>query len=339
MTDDLEHGGALDQMRLAFPNASEPWIDLSTGINPWSYPVTELAQANLRNLPTTQLYDACRDAMAAAIGAKPNALLLSPGSELIIRLLPDVLQTRRIAILAPAYGDHASTWARAGAEIVQAENPLDYINAVDAIVICHPNNPDGRYFDLAAVEWARKKLAARGGWLIVDEAYAELIPDLSLVSKGGEDGLVILRSFGKFYGLAGLRLGSVLAPSIILEAIARRLGVWPVSGAALEIGTRAYADMAWQAEARKKLLIAARQLDVALESVGVSVVGGTDLFRLVEVDDAHAQFHHLAEAGVYVRRFDWSETHLRIGLPATLEAQDKLIGALTLSAGLGAQRR
>ncbi|MEL6665307.1 MAG: threonine-phosphate decarboxylase CobD [Pseudomonadota bacterium] len=330
MTGDLEHGGAIDQMRFAFPNAPGPWIDLSTGINPWPYPATELAQASLQHLPTLQLYHACRDAMAASIGAKPDALLLSPGSELIIRLLPDVLQTRRIAILTPTYADHASSWARAGADIVRAEDPLECIDAADAIVICHPNNPDGRCFDLEALEWARKKLAARGGWLIVDEAYADLIPDLSLAPKGGEEGLIILRSFGKFYGLAGLRLGGVLAPSIILEAIAKRLGVWPVSGAALEIGARAYADMAWQLAARKKLSIAARQLDTALESVGLSVVGGTDLFRLVEVDDAHADFRRLAEAGIYVRRFDWSETHLRIGLPKNLEAQDRLHEALSL---------
>lgn len=330
MTSDLIHGGALDQMRFAFPNAPDPWIDLSTGINPWPYPNIEIAQSSLQHLPSSEMYNACRDAMADAIGAKPEAMLLSPGSELVIRLLPDILDARRIAILSPTYADHASSWQRAGAEIVRSQDPLDCADWADAIVICHPNNPDGRLFELDAMEAARRKLAARGGWLIVDEAYADLIPKLSLSEKGGEDGLVVLRSFGKFYGLAGLRLGAALAPPAVLKAIAARLGTWPVSGSALEIGARAYADTTWQRETLKNLSIAADKLDHSLKEVGVSLVGGTDLFRLVELDDAHSVFRRLANAGVYVRRFEWSETHLRIGMPATSEAQERLLSALTL---------
>ncbi|MEL6415468.1 MAG: threonine-phosphate decarboxylase CobD [Pseudomonadota bacterium] len=328
MTGDLQHGGAIDQMRLAFPNAPEPWVDLSTGINPWPYPNTQLTPRSLEHLPTKEMYLACRDALADSICAKPEAILLSPGSELIIRLLPDVLQARRIAILSPTYSDHASSWEAAGSEIKHARAPLDYLDWADVIVLCHPNNPDGRLFDLGALEHARRILAARGGWLIVDEAYADLVPDLSLANKGGEEGLIILRSFGKFYGLAGIRLGAVLAPLPILKVIARRLGAWPVSGAALEIGARAYADTDWQNETRRALSHAARQLDAALGSVGLSSITGTDLFRLVEMEDAHSVFYRLANAGVYVRRFDWSETHLRIGLPATSLVQERLLNAL-----------
>lgn len=330
MTGDLIHGGAIDQMRTAFPNAPEPWIDLSTGINPWPYPHIDLSPASLADLPTKAMYDACREAMGSALGAAPETLLLSPGSELLIRLLPDIIRPRRIAVLSPTYGDHVAAWKTAGAEVIQTQDPLSYSGRVDAIVLCHPNNPDGRLFDLGALETARQTLAARGGWLIIDEAYADLIPSLSFAPKGGADGLIILRSFGKFFGLAGVRLGAMLAPNTVRKAMAERLGIWPVSGAALEIGARGYADTDWQTQTRKRLSVTARELDVALKAAGLNLVGGTDLFRLVETNDAHAVFRYLANAGLYVRRFNWSETHLRIGLPATPAAPTRLLNALSL---------
>lgn len=330
MSGDLVHGGAIDQMRQAFPKAREPWIDLSTGINPWPYPCTDLSRRALADLPTASMYEACQHAMADAFGAAPETLLLSPGSELLIRLLPDILRSRRIEILSPTYGDHASAWKRAGAEILLTEDPLEHADRVDAIVVCHPNNPDGRLFEIDALEAARANLAARGGWLIVDEAYADLLPSLSLAPRAGRDGLIILRSFGKFFGLAGVRLGAMLAPRALREAMADRLGAWPISGAALEIGARAYADRDWQNQMRRKLSVSANDLGNALMAAGRTVLGGTDLFSFVQTEDAHAVFHHLARAGVYVRRFDWSNQHLRIGLPATPEAQERLRDALSL---------
>lgn len=330
MSGDLVHGGAIDQMRQAFPAAPQPWIDLSTGINPWPYPYTDLSAQALSHLPTASMYEACQHAMAEAFGVAPETLLLSPGSELLIRLLPDILQSRRIAILSPTYGDHASAWKRAGAEILLTEDPLEHADRVDAIVLCNPNNPDGRLFDIDALEAARAQLAARGGWLIIDEAYADLLPSLSLAPRAGRDGLIILRSFGKFFGLAGVRLGAMLAPRALREAMADRLGTWPISGTALEIGARAYADRDWQIEMRRKLSVSANELRSVLKAAGLNVLGGTDLFCFGETKDAHDVFRRLGRAGVYVRRFDWSKQHLRIGLPATPEAQERLRDALSL---------
>ncbi|MEO1406183.1 MAG: aminotransferase class I/II-fold pyridoxal phosphate-dependent enzyme, partial [Pseudomonadota bacterium] len=153
---------------------------------------------------------------------------------------------------------------------------------------------------------------------------------LSLAPLAGSDGLIILRSFGKFFGLAGVRLGALIAPASIRNAMAARLGVWPVSGAALEIGTRAYADTGWQGSTRTRLKSAAAQLDESLEVAGLAPIGGTNLFRFVETEDAHGVFGRLARAGVYVRRFDWSTKHLRIGLPATQTAMKRLEAALIL---------
>ena len=330
MSTDMRHGGALDLMRAVYPEASQPWIDLSTGINPWPYPDLTLSPEALAHLPTQQMYDACRDAMASAFGTKPDTLILSPGSELLIRLLPDVITPRSVAILSPTYGDHAEAWTRAGASVIETPDPLTFADRVDAIVITNPNNPDGRLFDPEALNDARKALADRGGWLIIDEAYADLMPEYSMVRYSGADGVIILRSFGKFFGLAGLRLGALIAPEPVLKAMADRLGVWPISGAALEIGARAYADIAWQDQTRDKLKAATDRLDTILTSVGLSTVGGTSLFRFIETPNAHAMFDQLARAGVYVRRFEGSKTHLRIGLPPNPKAEARLAAALTL---------
>ena len=329
MSRDLIHGGALDAIRAAFPQVREPWIDLSTGINPWPYPDIAVSHAALAHLPTRSAIEACRAAMASAWGAPREAILLAPGSELLIRLLPDIIHPLRVAILSPTYGDHAAVWKRAGAEIIETADPLGVAHSVDAVVVTHPNNPDGQLFDLDVLEAARRDLAARGGWLIVDEAYADLYPKQSLAPRGGADGLIILRSFGKFFGLAGLRLGALLAPASVLTAMSERLGVWPVSGAALEIGARAYADTAWRTTTRATLCDAAARLDGILKAGGLMPIGGTTLFRFVAVDDAYGTFEQLAHAGIYVRRFSWSTEHLRIGLPATSEAEARLKAALS----------
>lgn len=328
MSDDLRHGGALDIMRAAFPQAPQPWIDLSTGVNPWPYPKTHVTPDALARLPTRAALDACREAMADAIGAQPDRLLLAPGSEFLIRLLPSVIRLRTVAVLWPSYSDHDEVWRNAGADVQPTADPLACADSADALVICNPNNPDGAAFDPDELDRVRKILAARGGWLIVDEAYADLDPLLSLASMGGEDGLIVFRSFGKFYGLAGVRLGAVIAPKPVRRALAKRLGSWAVSGAALEIGARAYGDRVWQDQTRVKLEKACKRLDAILADRGLNPVGGTTLYRYVETEHAHTLWRRLAARGVYVRRFDWSTHHLRIGLPRGAEAEVRLKTAL-----------
>ena len=329
MSVDLIHGGALDAMRADYPDAPKPWIDLSTGINPWPYSDMGVSTEAFTRLPSRAALTQCRDAMAAAFGAPPDRMVLAPGSELLIRLLPHILRLNRVAILSPTYGDHAAVWLRSGAKVVQTPEPLRHVETADAVVLCQPNNPDGRRFAPDVLEATRKTLAAKGGWLILDEAYADLTPDLSLAPRAGADGLIVLRSFGKFFGLAGVRLGALIGPPSVREAMAECLGAWPVSGAALEIGARAYADQAWQASMRARLAEAALRLDEALDALGLNVVGGTDLFRLIETPQAHAVFDRLAQQGVYGRRFEWSNRHLRLGLPATPDAQARLVAALS----------
>lgn len=330
MSGDLIHGGALDVMRAMFPHAPEPWIDLSTGINPWPYPYAEPAATKLAHLPLQADAAACTDAMAASIGAPSQSVLLAPGSELLIRLLPDLLELKRVAILSPTYADHATAWTRAGAEIIHSPDPLSLATSVDAVIVTQPNNPDGRVFDRAELERACETLANREGWLIVDEAYADLTPDLSLAPHAGASGLIVLRSFGKFFGLAGVRLGALLAPTHIRTAMADRLGAWPVSGPALDISAQAYANKDWQARMREQLFDASLRLKTILERGGLDVIGGTSLFHYVATPDAEHVFEHLASTGIYVRRFEHSRTHLRIGLPASSEGELRLAEALSL---------
>lgn len=324
----LLHGGALDLMKKRFPSAPNPWVDISTGINPWPYPATNVGKHSLRHLPTAAEFDLCIQSMAAAIGAPAEHLLLAPGSEILIRLLPLVLQVSRVCVTAHSYGDHTKAWKNANAQLIEDDDPLELLERSDALVLCNPNNPDGRKWPVERLLVARERLQEKGGWLIVDEAYADLDPKCSVVGSGGQSGLVVLRSFGKFYGLAGLRLGAMVAPPPVLEAMRRYLGVWQVSGPALKIGAAAYGDVKWQDRNRQRLATSREQLDDTLKHCGVEVVGGTDLFRLVSVSNAETTWLALAERGIYVRRFDWSEHYLRIGLPPTDNALYRLKSAL-----------
>lgn len=330
MNDDLQHGGALDAMQRMFPQAPTPWLDLSTGINPFSYQVRIANVDSARHLPTRESYRRCQNDMAEALLAPQQYLLLAPGSELLIRLLPTVIRPKSIAILERSYGDHSRVWQAEGCDVVEHRDPLELADRVNAVVVCNPNNPDGRSFGREALETARSALADRGGWLIIDEAYADLDPALSLAPVGGSPGLIILRSFGKFFGLAGLRLAGLLAPQELIDAMSQRLGVWPVSGPALEAGVQAYADLEWQRATRERLARTRQRLDEILANAGFHNVTGTDLFALVHTNGAMGLWQRLAEQGIYVRRFAWSDEHVRIGLPQNREAEDRLERALQI---------
>ena len=233
-----------------------------------------------------------------------------------------------MAITRPTFTDHAEVWRAAGCRVIETPDPLDALASTDLVVLCNPNNPDGRVWKSNRLETARATLAERGGWLIVDEAYVDIRPDLSVAAGGGRGGLILLRSFGKFFGLPGLRLGALIAPRDILETVRQCLGVWSVSGPALAAGAQAYRDGRWQQDTRHRLATARARLDAVLSSAGLRVVGGVDLFRFVEVDDADSAWHRLARDGISVRRFDWSRNRLRIGLPPDADAGVRLARAL-----------
>lgn len=325
-----KHGGNLAAARAAFPDAPEPWIDLSTGISPWPYPLPALPDDCWTRLPAAEAEAGLRQAAARYFGVDDaNAVLAAPGAQALIQVLPRLRPRSRVAVVSPTYAEHEAAWRAAGHDVTERSTLADAMaGGADVVVIVNPNNPDGRSLAAPALLDATAALTARGGWLVVDEAFADAAAHNSVAPHAGAAGLVILRSFGKFFGLAGLRLGFLLAPSAVRDAAAALLGPWAVSGPALAVGAAAYGDGAWIAATRRRLAAAAGQLDDALHAAGLTVVGGTPLFRLVEHADAAALFTRLAQAGIWTRPFAARPDWLRLGLPPDAAALARLAAAL-----------
>lgn len=310
----IAHGGDLGGLREAYPDVPEPWLDLSTGINPVPYPVPPLEASTWARLPEAAEVRALRDAAATAYGA-PDAghVVAAPGTQVLIETLPRLLAPTRVAVLGPTYAEHAAAWARAGHAVREVADPAALGDARVAVIV-DPNNPDGRTFPLAERRALAEALEARGGLLVADEAFADLEPVESLCPHVGP-GLVVLRSFGKTYGLAGLRLGFAVAEPGIAGRIAEALGPWAVSGPALAIGTAALSDAAWRAGAIRARGVDAARLDRMIARAGGRIVGGTRLFRTAEFSDGPDLYRRLAAAGIAVRRFAERPDRLRFGLP------------------------
>lgn len=296
-----DHGGGLDAAIARHGGARADWLDLSTGINPVAYSLPAIPPDAWERLPDRDAQDALV-AAARAFWRVPEAaeVIAAPGLSALIARLPAVLGVARVVIPGPTYNEHAAAFRAAGAAVLDdARAPL---------VVVHPNNPDGR-------AWTGPALDGRP-LVVVDESFCDPTPALSHVARTAVPGTVVLKSFGKFWGLAGLRLGfAVLAPGPVADGLRESLGPWPVSGPALTVGAAALRDGPWAAGARTRLQTDAARLDALLTGRGARVVGGTALFRLYEVDDASAWALRLARARVLARTFPYAPTWLRLGLP------------------------
>lgn len=323
------HGGNLNAARRLFPDAPGPWIDLSTGINPVPYPVGDIAPSAWTRLPELSDIAGLEAAAREAYGADHAAdIVPAPGTQAIIQWLPHIFAARRVGILGLTYGEHEQCWRAAGAEIVAARTLADLENC-DAGVIVNPNNPDGGIVPPEQLATLAKAFAARGGLLVVDEAFMDVIrPGASLVPALPKAGAIVLRSFGKTYGLAGLRLGFAVTSPDIGPRLRRALGPWAVSGPAIQIGCTALADAAWLAETISRLTEDANRLDRLLVRAGFAVIGGTPLFRLAERPDADLWFGKLGHAGILTRPFAARSSALRFGIPCKRHAWERLEMAL-----------
>jgi cobalamin biosynthesis protein CobC len=310
------HGGNLAVAKKAFPDAPLPWIDLSTGINPIAYPVGSFSPASLQRLPEENAVLALETAACEAYGGTdPAAIVAANGTQALIELLPRLFPARRVGILGFTYAEHEKMWRRAGAE-VETVSDIEALSAFDCAVIVNPNNPDGRFVPVADLRLLAERMARRGGRLIVDEAFVDVLYDgSSLIPYLPESGAIVLRSFGKTYGLAGVRLGFAAAGAEDAAALRDALGLWSLSGPALDIGYRALQDKAWLSKTRERLIGDAVRLDRTLSRIGLKVEGGTPLFRLASSPRAELIFRHLAEAGILVRAFKAKPEWLRVGLP------------------------
>ena len=304
----LGHGGRLGAARTAWPDAPTPWLDLSTGINPRPYPVPVLAPEAWSRLPDPLALQALERAAATAFGVEdPARVVAAAGSEALIRLLPRLLTARRIAISPRTYGGHAEAWRAAGAEPVASDDPRANLR-----VLVNPDNPTGQALSPAQV------LDLASGALLVDEAFVEVDPALSVAALAGaaaHERMIVLRSFGKFYGLAGARLGFLIAEPALAARVRQALSDWPVSGPTIAAGLAAYADQDWALQTRSRLIDDAARLDSLLGQAGFEIAGGTALFRLARAADATRRFEALAQAGILTRPFPWDETLIRLGLP------------------------
>lgn len=319
------HGGALDVARRAFPQSPEPWLDLSTGINPRPYPVEGLADTDWTRLPEEGALGRLERAAVTSYQAPPwIESVAAPGTQAVIQRLPALLGGTDVRILGRTYGEFARVFAAAGARPVTVPLP-ERLAGADVAIVVNPNNPDGRCIAPADL----LPLAARVGTLVVDEAFADALPpSSSVVPQLPASRVVVLRSFGKIYGLAGLRLGFALAPAPLAGVLRRALGPWPVSGPAISVGTRAFADTKWLAEARARLAEDGARLGYMLRQAGAEPLGDTPLFRLVAHAAAPALFVALARRGILVRPFSGEPRWLRFGLPGAETEWRRLDDAL-----------
>jgi cobalamin biosynthesis protein CobC len=327
--DRLEHGGDPAAAEAAHGRPADGWLDLSTGINPVPYPVGDLSQRAWAVLPDAAAYRSLRRSAARYYGVgDPDLIVPAPGTQALIQWLPRLRAPSRVAIVEPTYGEHAHSWRAVGhpVEVVSDLAALD--GAEDVVVIVNPNNPDGRRADPAELAGLAERLASRGGLLVVDEAFADMTPDLSLAARAGLPGLVILRSFGKFFGLAGVRLGFALAAESMVADLTDALGPWAVAGPTAEIGTGALLDAPWIDGTRARLRADAVRLDGLLAGAGLALIGGTTLFRLAESGAAQDLYAHLARQGILIRRFPANSRWLRFGLPGGKAAWGRLEAAL-----------
>jgi cobalamin biosynthesis protein CobC len=314
----IEHGGDLGAARLLFPGAPEPFIDLSTGINPYPYPIPPLPPDLFARLPEQAALDRLAAIAAQAYGAPSAAHVVpAPGTQILLPLVAGLVRPGRAAVLSPTYAEHIRAAAQVGHRVEEVAGPGGLRDAALAVVV-NPNNPDGRVVPREALLDCAQDLQAAGGLLVVDEAFMDVgAPGQSLARESGRPNIVVLRSFGKFFGLAGLRLGFALARPAVAARLRAGLGPWAVAGPAIAIGAAALSDRPWAEATRVRLVQAAHRLDQALTAAGLEVAGGTSLFRLARTPAAPGLFHHLGRAGILVRRFAGEPTWLRFGLPGS----------------------
>ena len=322
----LEHGGRLLQAVQRYGLPRERWLDLSTGINPIAWQGAPLPIACWNRLPEEE--DGLLEAAESYYGA-PTLLPVS-GSQAAIQALPRLRGYSHVGVPALGYNEHGHRWKQAGHDVV----PLaiaDFaaaLDGLDVLVVSNPNNPTGdRFTSAQLLEW-HARLSARGGWLVIDEAFADSTPQTSVARYTDREGLIVLRSLGKFFGLAGARVGFVLAPPQLLSALAGWLGPWTLAGPSRFVARAALTDRPWQETTRQRLNEDSQRLALLLTHHGLKPAGGCELFQWVSTARALQTHEALARRGVLTRHFQTLPS-LRFGLPATVEDWQRLEKALS----------
>jgi cobalamin biosynthetic protein CobC len=317
-----DHGGNIDAAIARFGGTAAGWIDLSTGINRVPYPVPPIPAPAWTMLPTRAATERLTAAARGAYGTAADILPVA-GAQAAIQMIPRLSRPGRARVLGPTYNEHAGALRSAGWTVEDVRTP-EALAGADLAVIVNPNNPDGRVLTPDAL----RALAGRVGRIVVDESFADATPETSVARGALDHGTLVLRSFGKFYGLAGLRLGFVLGSTSEIARLADMAGPWPVNGAAIEVGAAALADHAWARDTRDRLAGEAGWLDALAAGAGWRSIGGTTLFRLYDTPAAAKAQERLARARIWSRIFPYSGTWLRLGLPGGEAEWSRLAAAL-----------
>lgn len=309
----LEHGGRLRKAAQEYAIAEEAWLDLSSGLAPWPFPLPPIPLRAWARLPETD--DGLEQAACAYYGA--SEVLPVAGSQAAIQLLPRLRRAGKVGVLSPCYAEHAEAWRRSGYRVREVlEQEVDFfLDSLDVLVVVNPNNPTGLSLTQERLlEW-HGRLAERGGWLVVDEAFMDNTPHLSLARHTHQVGLIVLRSFGKFFGLAGVRLGFVLAERRLLKLLAEQVGPWAVSGPTRVLGQACLRDVQGHVQQRQRSELASQRLVDVLERHGLKPQGGCALFQWLITAEAERLYQFMARHGILLRLFVHNSS-LRFGLPA-----------------------
>lgn len=322
----LEHGGRLQRAAREYGIPLAQWLDLSTGISPFGWKVPPIPPSVWQRLPEDD--DGLAEAARACYKA-PHALPVA-GSQAAIQALPLLRGISRVGVISPGYAEHAHAWQQAGhrVECLPADTLLESVGQWDVLVLIHPNNPGGERFDMHALLRLHAGLAARGGWLVVDEAFMDATPQDSLCPYTGRQGLIVLRSVGKFFGLAGARAGFVCAAPELLEALQEKLGPWTLSGPTRYVLRQALADSVWHVSARLRLNTTSKRLAALLNKHGLGPTAGCGLFQWCRFEQASSVHRALARQGILTRLFD-TPASLRFGLPPDDASFERLDNALS----------
>lgn len=312
-----DHGGGIDAAAARWGGARGDWLDLSTGINPRPYPVPPLDPAAWTVLPDRGATEALERA-ARLVWQVPadTALLAAPGASALIARIPALSPPGRVHIPSPTYNEHAAAFTAQSWEVVAEPRAQE----ATARVLVHPNNPDGHWWD--PVDLGSATLT------VLDESFADTDPARSLIAEVAHPGRLVLKSFGKFWGLAGLRLGFAIGDPALVAKLSEMLGPWPVSGPALAIGAAALSDRDWADATRLRLTTDAARLDGQMAQAGARLIGGTSLFRLYHTADALALQDQLARHCIWSRVFPYNVHWLRLGLPGCEDHWARLAKAL-----------
>ncbi|MCZ8180530.1 MAG: threonine-phosphate decarboxylase CobD [Rhizobium sp.] len=326
MSGPIQHGGGLAAAAAEFGGRIEDWLDLSTGINPCPPALPEIPMRAWHRLPDQERELAAREAARRHYGSGSRLPLPVPGTQSVIQLLPRLVPSgRRVAVFSPTYGEYVRAFTLAGLAVDQIIDLDAVTRDHHLVVVVNPNNPDGRLFPRETLCRLAADLATRDGLLVVDEAFGDTEPGESLAGEGSRN-VIVFRSFGKFFGLAGIRLGFVIAEEQLAAKFAEWLGPWAVSGPALVLAEQLMSSDT--GPIRGDIHRRSEGLTAVLRQAGFTVRGGTQLFQLVEDEYAAALHHHLCRHHILTRKFDYRSDWLRFGLAPDAQGDRRLLDAL-----------